>query len=132
MAGRLHAVCVHLGLFAGSRRRQMEALAERMQVLAGDDQPIIIAGDFNDWRNHADRLLARRLGLREVFCGGRGRPARSFPSQLPLFRLDRIYVRGFDVQCAEAHFGGAWSRISDHAALTATLRRPSGADHLRA
>ena len=132
MAGRLHAVCVHLGLFAGSRRRQMEALAERMQVLAGDDQPIIIAGDFNDWRNHADRLLARRLGLREVFCGGRGRPARSFPSQLPLFRLDRIYVRGFDVQCAEAHYGGPWARISDHAALTATLRRPSGADHLRA
>ncbi|MCB1914521.1 MAG: endonuclease/exonuclease/phosphatase family protein [Rhodocyclaceae bacterium] len=126
MAGRLHAVCVHLGLFAGSRRRQMEALAERMQVLAGDDEPIIIAGDFNDWRNHADRLLARRLGLREVFCGGRGRPARSFPSQLPLFRLDRIYVRGFDIECAEAHFGGAWARISDHAALTATLHRPAG------
>ncbi len=118
----LHAVCVHLGLFAGSRRRQMEALCERMQVLAGDDAPIIIAGDFNDWRNHADRLLARRLGLQEVFCGGRGRPARSFPSSLPVFRLDRIYVRGFDIHRAEAHFGGPWARISDHAALTTTLR----------
>ncbi|MCB1887955.1 MAG: endonuclease/exonuclease/phosphatase family protein [Rhodocyclaceae bacterium] len=122
----LHAVCVHLGLFAGSRRRQMEALCERMQVLAGDDAPIIIAGDFNDWRNHADRLLAQRLGLQEVFCGGRGRPARSFPSALPVFRLDRIYVRGFDIRRAEAHFGGPWARISDHAALTATLQpRPA-------
>jgi len=118
----LHTVCVHLGLFAGSRRRQLEALCERMQVLAGADAPIIIAGDFNDWRNHADLLLARRLGLQEVFCGGRGRPARSFPSALPVFRLDRIYVRGFRIRQAEAHFGGPWARISDHAALTATLQ----------
>ncbi len=124
MKEHLHAVCVHLGLFAGSRRRQMEALCERMNVLAGADEPIVIAGDFNDWRNHADLLLARRLGLSEVFCG-RGRPARSFPSRLPLFRLDRIYVRGFDIALAEAHFGGPWARISDHAALTATLRRPA-------
>ncbi len=52
----LHCVCVHLGLMAGSRRRQMEALAERMERLAPDGAPLIIAGDFNDWRNRADDL----------------------------------------------------------------------------
>lgn len=123
-AAPLHAVCVHLGLLAGSRRRQIDALTERMQRVAGEDAPLIIAGDFNDWRNHADDLLAGRLGMVEVFTGGgRDRPARSFPSSLPLFRLDRIYVRGFDVVMAQAHYGGPWAKISDHAALTADLRR---------
>lgn len=82
----------------------------------------MIAGDFNDWRNHADEVLVGRLGLREVFGCHRGRPARSFPSSLPVLRLDRIYVRGFHVTQALAHFGLPWSRISDHAALSADLQ----------
>lgn len=117
----VHCVCVHLGLTAGGRRRQMQALAERMESFAPGNTPLIIAGDFNDWRNRADTLLEDRLGLTEVFGAHRGQPARSFPSRLPFFRLDRIYVRGFRVRHAEVHFGAPWSRISDHAALTAEL-----------
>lgn len=117
----VHCVCVHLGLTGGGRRRQLDALAERMERLTGEDAPLIIAGDFNDWRNRADRLLAERLGVHEVFGADRGRPARSFPSALPFFRLDRIYVRGFDVRKAEVHSGAPWAQISDHAALTAEL-----------
>jgi endonuclease/exonuclease/phosphatase family metal-dependent hydrolase len=119
----VHCVCVHLGLTAGSRRRQMDALASRMEQLTDGDTPLIIAGDLNDWRNRAEELLARRLGLVEVFGVGAGRPVRSFPSTLPMFRLDRIYVRGFRVESAKAHFGPPWSHISDHAALTADLVR---------
>ncbi|MCV2219807.1 endonuclease/exonuclease/phosphatase family protein [Thauera sp. Sel9] len=117
----VHCVCVHLGLMGGSRRRQMETLAERMEHVAPEGEPLIIAGDFNDWRNHADRLLASRLGLVEAFGNDHGRPARSFPSALPFFRLDRIYVRGFRIRRAEVHFGAPWAQISDHAALTAEL-----------
>jgi endonuclease/exonuclease/phosphatase family metal-dependent hydrolase len=36
-------------------------------------------------------------------------------------RLDRIYVRGFSVQQAEIFSGAPWSRISDHAAVSADL-----------
>jgi len=57
----------------------------------------------------------------EVFHDSRGRPVRSFPAGLPLFRLDRIYTRGFAVQTTQVHFGQPWSRISDHAALSAHL-----------
>lgn len=121
----VHCVCVHLGLMARSRRRQMEALAERMEQLAPGDTPLIIAGDFNDWRNRAEELLARRLGLAEVFQHGAGRIAKSFPSRAPVLCLDRIYVRGFDVAAAAVHCGLPWSRISDHAALTAELETPS-------
>jgi len=117
----VHCVCVHLGLIAVSRRRQMDALAQRMEALAPGDTPLIIAGDFNDWRNHAHELLADRLGLTEVFGCDRGHPAKSYPCALPLFRLDRIYVRGFEVLHSAAHHGPPWSRISDHAALTADL-----------
>lgn len=117
----VHCVCVHLGLMAGSRRRQMQHLAARMEQLAPQQSPLIIAGDFNDWQNRADEVLARRLHLQEVFHADRGRIARSFPSRLPMLTLDRIYVRNFAVREAQVHSGLPWSRISDHAALTAEL-----------
>jgi endonuclease/exonuclease/phosphatase family metal-dependent hydrolase len=121
----LHCVCVHLSLFGRSRRRQLDALAMRLEAVVPADAPLIIAGDFNDWRNRAHDLLAERLGLTEVFSGG-GRPQRSFPSALPVLRLDRIYTRGFEVLGADAHFGRPWSRISDHAALTTRLQPLAG------
>lgn len=117
----VHCVCVHLSLLARSRRRQMLALAEYLEALTDTGAPLIIAGDFNDWRNHADDLLVERLGLTEVFCGAAGLPVRSFPAALPLFRLDRIYVRGFAVERTEVHHGRPWSLISDHAALSTHL-----------
>ena len=125
----VHCVCVHLGLTAGSRRRQMAAIVARLDELAPDGAPLIIAGDFNDWRNEADTLLARRLGLIEAIgCNGDngGTPGRSFPAKLPVLRLDRIYLRGFSVDCSEVHFGLPWSKISDHAALSATLNWNNG------
>lgn len=50
--------------------------------IADPDAPLIIAGDFNDWRNEADDLLATRLGLNEVFGGAGG----SFGSPGAAFR----------------------------------------------
>lgn len=121
----LHCVCVHLSLFARSRRRQLDALAAYIEAMAPADAPLLIAGDFNDWRNRAGKLLAQRLGLDEIFAiAGRregARPSRSYPAALPLFRLDRIYQRGLTVTAAHLHAGPPWSAISDHAALSATL-----------
>jgi endonuclease/exonuclease/phosphatase family metal-dependent hydrolase len=45
----VHCLVVHLGLFAGSRSRQVAALVERIKRLVPDDEPMLIAGDFNDW-----------------------------------------------------------------------------------
>ena len=126
LAESVHCVCVHLSLFARSRRRQMDALARYLEGTARPNVPLIIAGDFNDWRNEADELLAQRLGLSEVFAGAGGdanAPGRSYPAKLPLLRLDRIYVRGLSVASAAVHSGSPWSKISDHAALSAHLLR---------
>ena len=119
----LHCVCVHLGLLARHRSLQMRALRQRIERLVPSDAPLIIAGDFNDWRRHAHLELAEPLRLKEVFEHTRGRPARSFPAALPVFKLDRIYVRGFNVRQARVHHGRPWALISDHAALTSTIVR---------
>lgn len=116
-----HCVCVHLSLFGYSRRKQMSALANYLEHMAEPDAPLIIAGDFNDWSNRAGRQLARQLGLNEVFSRHDSGPVRSYPAAMPMFRLDRIYVRGFSVQRSEVHHGQPWSAISDHAALSAYL-----------
>ena len=120
----IHCVCAHLSIFARSRRKQMDALAGYLEDHVDPASPLIIAGDFNDWRNEADLLLAKRLGLSEAFGGTWAdleSPGRSFPSKRPVLRLDRIYVRGFSVGQAEIFSGAPWSRISDHAALSAHL-----------
>ena len=119
----LHCVCVHLGLFARWRRRQLLALRERIESLVPQDAPLIIAGDFNDWRMRAGHILADNLQLKEVFEHVRGKPARSFPSLFPMFRLDRIYARGFSIQHAQIHGGPAFAKVSDHAALSAVMTR---------
>jgi len=117
----LHCLCVHLGLFARGRGQQMQDLVERVQRVVPADAPLIIAGDFNDWNNHAGHLLARELHLQEAFEVKTGKLARSYPCGLPLLRMDRIYVRGLTVQQTEVHAHNPWNRISDHAALSATL-----------
>lgn len=121
----LHCVCVHLALTARSRSRQLERLRQRIERLVPAKAPLIVAGDFNDWHwsYKATHELAHPLNMVEVFELFKGLPARSFPSMLPVFRLDRIYVRGFRVSRAHVHHGPAWGRISDHAALTTTLER---------
>jgi endonuclease/exonuclease/phosphatase family metal-dependent hydrolase len=117
----LHCVCAHLSLFGRSRRRQYDALADFIEKNVPADAPLVIAGDFNDWRGRACDLLAPRLDLVEVFASEGSRPSRSFPAALPLFRLDRIYVRGLGVTECAVHHGPPWSTISDHAALSASL-----------
>lgn len=119
----LHCVCVHLSLHERGRRRQIDAIVERLGAAAARDLPIVVAGDFNDWRARATRALAERLGLAEVTSVYGERPARTFPSLLPVLRLDRIYVRGFSVVEAAVHVGAPWSLLSDHLALGALLKR---------
>ncbi|SFU77922.1 Metal-dependent hydrolase, endonuclease/exonuclease/phosphatase family [Nitrosomonas eutropha] len=119
----LHCICVHLGLFKRGRYQQLEAIERRIRQLVPPDAPLVLAGDFNDWRGVANQALANRLNLVEVFQHTQGKAARSFPSVLPLLRLDRIYIRGFQVKNARIFHNRPWSRISDHAALSAQIMR---------
>ncbi|HSR02935.1 MAG TPA: endonuclease/exonuclease/phosphatase family protein [Methylophilaceae bacterium] len=117
----LHCICVHFGLFSAWRRKQLKALNDRINQLVPSDAPLIIAGDFNDWRQEAGSILSEHQHLQEVFKITHGSHARSFPSLLPMFKLDRIYARGFNIQHCQVHSGSQVANLSDHAALSADL-----------
>lgn len=116
----LHAICVHLGLREGHRREQLRLLCRLLDQLPADE-PVIVAGDFNDWRQRADTQLAR-CELKEAFVEAYGAPARSFPARFPLLRLDRIYIRNLDIQEPRILHRRPWSHLSDHAPLAVEVR----------
>jgi endonuclease/exonuclease/phosphatase family metal-dependent hydrolase len=96
----VHCYVVHFGLFEAGRRRQTQALIAAVRESAPDGEPVIIAGDFNDWRNSLSAELRNALGVREAFdeIGSNSaldelvrtlrrkqgvHPARTFPAALP-------------------------------------------------
>jgi endonuclease/exonuclease/phosphatase family metal-dependent hydrolase len=117
----LHAICVHLGLLEAERVQQVLRLCARIESHVPHDEPLVIGGDFNDWRGRISSTLEKKLDVNEVFRTLYGMHARTFPSWLPALRLDRIYYRGLKVQTAQALAVRPWSELSDHAALVAEL-----------
>jgi endonuclease/exonuclease/phosphatase family metal-dependent hydrolase len=81
--GPLRVIATHLGLSLRERRSQAITL---LKMLGRLDRPTVALGDFNDWfwAGSVRRGLARALP-------GFSRH-RTFPSRLPLFQLDRIYL----------------------------------------
>jgi len=121
-------VCVHLGLFAVSRRVQINKLVSFLRESTPAHGPLIVAGDFNDWlsrRSRVSKKLYDEMGLVEAFEHAEGKPARSFPSVLPMLTLDRIYVRGLDIGAVERlqgkRDGARLKGLSDHVGLAVEL-----------
>jgi endonuclease/exonuclease/phosphatase family metal-dependent hydrolase len=117
--GHVHAICVHLGLRENHRLQQLKLLAELLARLP-EGEPVIVAGDFNDWRQRADAAL-EGTGMHEVFVKHFGVPAKSFPARWPLLRLDRIYVRNATSNRPKVLSNRPWSHLSDHAPLAVEL-----------
>lgn len=120
-----HLICVHFGLFARSRVRQAEALVERVRTVVPNGVPLVIAGDFNDWNHRLDAQICNTLGAVEA-SHARGGRLHTFPSHMPLLQLDRIYVRGYEIERAHALTGRDWAQRSDHVPLVAELGHPQG------
>ena len=93
----IHTLCVHLSLTDSHRRKQLAWRGRMIQRDIPPDAPLLLAGDFNDWRNRAHRFLADHAGLKEVFVSTNGEAARTFPARLPVLQLDRIYLRNATV-----------------------------------
>lgn len=119
---RVHAICVHLGLQEHHRRKQLDHLCELVRSEVAADEPLIVAGDFNDWRRRAHQILERGAGLREVFVHAYGQAARTFPARWPALQLDRIYVRNARVHAPVVLPRRPWSHLSDHAPLAAEIQ----------
>jgi endonuclease/exonuclease/phosphatase family metal-dependent hydrolase len=117
----VHAVCVHLGLAESHRQQQLDLLCQITHTEVPADAPLIVAGDFNDWRRRANDVLWREAGLREIFVTAYGEPAKTFPAVFPVLSLDRIYVRNCSVHLPVVLPRRPWSHLSDHAPLVAEI-----------
>lgn len=116
----LHAICVHLGLRESHRRRQLELLCAVVEDSVPRDAPLVVAGDFNDWRAKGHPIV-ERCGLREAFLDATGRLARTFPARWPLMPVDRIYVRNATASATQVLTTHPWTHLSDHAPLRARV-----------
>jgi endonuclease/exonuclease/phosphatase family metal-dependent hydrolase len=110
--GRLRMAAVHLGLAFRERRAQTRTLIDIAQR-----SPIttVMLGDFNDWiwRGSVQNAIHRALPGRTWH--------RTFPSWLPMIRLDRVYCRPRDALLAS--FTDREARaLSDHLPVFADVR----------
>src|SRR4051812_4770504 len=71
-AGEVHVICAHLGLAESHRQQQLELLCHIVRDEVPADAPLVVAGDFNDWRGRAHDVLAQGASLREVFVHANG------------------------------------------------------------
>jgi endonuclease/exonuclease/phosphatase family metal-dependent hydrolase len=117
----IHAICAHLSLMESHRREQYAMLCEFIRESVPADAPLIVAGDFNDWRVRAHAILEQGAGLKEAFVTHHGTAARSFPARWPLLRLDRVYTRNLRTRAPAIHALKPWSHLSDHAALSVDI-----------
>ena len=109
----LRIVAAHLGLRFGERRWQIRRLLETFDT---DEMPVVLMGDINEW------LLWGRA-LRWLTSHFQKAPAPpTFPSRLPVFSLDRIWIRPHHrlVQ-VRAHATPLARIASDHLPLVAHI-----------
>lgn len=100
-ARHLEVFNLHLGLSARERVKQIDLLA-RSQEFSGvpKDTPVLVGGDFNDWRSLLWPVFTGPLGFDCAVDGARngrqfGRQfLATYPSFSPQGALDRIYFRG--------------------------------------
>ncbi len=116
----VHVVVLHLGLIAGSRRRQIEQLGQYLQREVPADVPLVVAGDFNDWGGQL-RPAMQALQLQDYRATP---PVRTFPARLPVTQLDYVYARGLVPLSVQVPHGRIWWRMSDHLPLIAEFAWP--------
>lgn len=116
----LHALCVHLGLRQRHRDRQLASVVRLVSALP-PQEPVILAGDFNDWRCRVGPVLRRDAAMHSGFQSFDGGTPRTFPARFPLLRLDRIYLRALRAQSASVLSTAPWPHLSDHLPLLAEV-----------
>ena len=136
----IHVIVLHLGLFARSRKRQIEKLRSFIQREIGPKEVLIVAGDFNDWSGALTPMI-NDMGLTHSSVGQckgnslsldvkKNNPKIStistFPARLPLVQLDYVYSKGLSALDCYTPTGKQWSRLSDHLPLIVEFDRISG------
>ncbi len=118
---QLLLIATHFGLRWRERREQARSIAAEIESHP-DANLMVVAGDLNDWVPMSPNL---RLLRGKVLPARRGRA--TFPSWLPIFSLDEIWVSaGGDVIDRRAWNTPLARVASDHLPLLAHIALPGG------
>lgn len=118
---RLQVFNTHLGLTSGERLAQVAALLgpDWLGNPACRD-PVVLMGDLNatPWSRAYRRLAGRLSDARRLSPTARARSGATFPTRLPLLRIDHVFVGpGIAVGRMEPIGGGLARIASDHRPL---------------
>jgi len=103
----LRVIVTHLGRNAAERGIQAKKLVEHIGKPA--DVPVVLMGDFNEWFPLSGNLryLYEKIGKTTV--------QKTFPSRLPIFSLDRIWLLHGGKNCDQQVVATPISKFaSDH------------------
>jgi len=116
VAGRMVRVFVtHLGLMPAERRYQVQKMLRLIEEIPRD-QSVVVLGDINEWlpMGRPLRWLHGMLGHAPA--------ERSFPARLPMFALDRVWVRPRETLLAFGTHRSETARLaSDHLPVMAII-----------
>jgi endonuclease/exonuclease/phosphatase family metal-dependent hydrolase len=119
-----HIIGTHFGLLQLERHAQLKKLTDFIKSRVPVSAPLILGGDFNDWRQVITSRLEKTLNLSEAFTKFHARHAKTFPSKFPFLCLDRIYFRELNLMEANRLTGKPWHFLSDHLPLIAEFMLP--------
>jgi endonuclease/exonuclease/phosphatase family metal-dependent hydrolase len=122
----VRVIVTHLGLRPVERRFQVKRMLELLHDIP-KEQPVVVLGDINEWLP-----LGRPLRWLHGILG-RSPGERSFPVWLPMFALDRVWVRPRSSLLNFGVYRSPAARIaSDHypvRAVVAVHRQPKVVPH---
>lgn len=114
-------LCAHLNLLEHDRVKQYQTITDYVNNEIDPNMPLILAGDFNDWKKISCERLGNQLNMQEALTSYHGKLLPTFPAKLPVLSLDRIYVRNLVVKNACVHRNQPWSGLSDHLPISAEI-----------
>jgi endonuclease/exonuclease/phosphatase family metal-dependent hydrolase len=110
----LTVINTHLGLGKKEKRYQVDTLKNFIFEYLDPSDPVILAGDFNDWTGSFEAELCDSIKMKDAVKEKHGKNIRTFPSVFPLFNLDRIFYRRLNLLNSRVLSGSKFKGLSDH------------------
>lgn len=117
----LYLFCSHLDLTYNGRRKQVHKIQKITTALTGLDDPVIMAGDFNDWDNRLHKEIEAALNFKEASTSINGSLVATSPSIYPKFSLDRVYYRNLKAISNQVIVSSHLKILSDHLPVFSVL-----------
>lgn len=118
----VHLFNTHLNLLERDRSKQINWIRSHLETELHEHHPVILAGDFNDWRRKVVDFVHQESALKEVFAEVHQKHPNSFPSFLPGLSLDRIFYNNLTLTKAKKFSGKDFRKMSDHLPLLAQFK----------